>query len=115
MSQIAPSVEAIRRDGGDVARDIDVPAAPVTVAAGDDDRIPRIFLAAVDLTVLAAAFLAAHTLAPDLQRWLLPGGLLSPALPAFFPVPTAPTVAFAPLSVLSGSPSHGGNHGPFRV
>ena len=99
MSRSAPSVEAIRQDAGDVARDRSAARpVPVSVAAGDDDRIPRVFLGAADLLVLVFAFLAAHALAPSLQRSLLPGGLLYPALPAIFPLPAAPTSAFPPLS-----------------
>ena len=93
MSRSAPSVEAIRQDSGDVTRNR-AAARPVPVAAGDDDRIPRIFLGAADLLVLVLAFLAATALAPALQRALLPGGLLYPALPGIFPLPEVPTSDF---------------------
>ena len=99
MSRSAPSVEAIRQDAGDATRDrAAARPVPLSVAAGDDDRIPRIFLGAADLVVLVFAFLAANALAPALQRALLPGGLLYPALPGIFPIPDAPTSAFPPLS-----------------
>src|SRR5688572_29126739 len=99
MSRSAPSVEAIRHDAGAAARDrAAVRPAPVSVAAGDDDRIPRIFLGAADLLVLVLAFLAAHALAPAMQLALLPGGVLYPALPDIFPIPDMPTAAFPPLS-----------------
>ncbi|MBI2829345.1 MAG: sugar transferase [Acidobacteria bacterium] len=101
MSKIANSVEAISRGGAGVARG--GPAATATaraappVAAGDDDRIPRVFLGAGDLLVLVLAFLAAHYFAPAVQGLLLPGGLLP--LPAIFPAPQAPTPdLFRPLS-----------------
>lgn len=63
---------------------------PAPVAGGDDDRIPRIFLAIADLIVLAVALLLAHRFAPAVQRLLLPGGLLEGLLPTVFPMPPAP-------------------------
>jgi exopolysaccharide biosynthesis polyprenyl glycosylphosphotransferase len=98
MNRSAPSVEAIRQDAGAAARDRAAAVRPVAVAAGDDDRIPRVFLGTADLLVLVFAFLAANALAPSLQRWLLPGGVLYPYLPAIFPIPAAPTSEFPPLS-----------------
>jgi exopolysaccharide biosynthesis polyprenyl glycosylphosphotransferase len=86
----------MRQDAG--ARDRAAAVRPVSVAAGDDDRMPRVFLGAADLMVLLLAFLAANALAPSMQRWLLPGGLLYPMLPDIFPIPTAPTSEFPPLS-----------------
>jgi exopolysaccharide biosynthesis polyprenyl glycosylphosphotransferase len=102
MSDIAPSVEAIRHDDGGATRHRAAAAlpAPVSIAAGDDDRIPRIFLGAADMTVLVFAFLAAHSLAPVMHIALLPGGLLYPAMPGIFPIPATPTPtsAFPELS-----------------
>jgi exopolysaccharide biosynthesis polyprenyl glycosylphosphotransferase len=99
MSRSAPSIEAIRQDAGDATCDrAAARPAPLSVAAGDDDRIPRVFLGAADLLVLVFAFLAANALAPSMQRWLLPGGVLYPYLPAIFPIPAAPTSEFPPLS-----------------
>src|SRR5687768_11228818 len=101
MSHIAPPVEMIRHGDADAAdRAAVAAAAPLSVAAGDDDRIPRIFLGAADIAVLAFAFLAAHALAPVMHLALLPGGLLYPALPGIFPIPTTPTPtsAFPALS-----------------
>ena len=93
MSHTAPSVEAIRRDEGDVARARAAAArlAPVSVAAGDDDRIPRIFLGAADVAILVFTFVVAKSFAPTLHLALLPGGVLYPVLPAIFPIPAAPT------------------------
>jgi exopolysaccharide biosynthesis polyprenyl glycosylphosphotransferase len=93
MGNTAASIKAIRRDDGAVARQRAVAArpAPVSVAAGDDDRIPRIFLGAADVAVLVLAFAAAKSLAPAMHLALLPGGLLYPALPAILPIPAAPT------------------------
>ena len=98
MSRTAPSVEAIRQDAGAATSDRAAAVRPVWVAAGDDDRIPRVFLGAADLLVLVLAFLAANALAPSMQRWLLPGGVLYPVLPDIFPIPAAPTSEFPPLS-----------------
>ena len=100
MSNTAPSIEAIRRDTDGRARDgVATDAVPLgSIAAGDDDRIPRLFLGTADSLVLLFAFLAAHSLAPSMQRWLLPGGLLYPALPGIFPIPAAPTSDFPELS-----------------
>ena len=93
MSNTAPSIEAIRRDDGDVARQRAAAArpAPVSVAAGANDRIPRIFLGAADVAVLVLAFVAAKSFAPVMHLALLPGGLLYPLLPGIFPIPAAPT------------------------
>jgi exopolysaccharide biosynthesis polyprenyl glycosylphosphotransferase len=91
MSRNAPSVEAIRQDAGAAARDRAAAVRPVSVAAGDDDRIPRIFLGAADVVVLVLAFVAAKSLAPAVHLALLPGGFLYPALPDIFPIPAAPT------------------------
>ena len=105
MSKIAPSIAAIRLDaaagtdlhpGPSLATPRLAPAA--SVASGDNDRIPRIFLGAADLVVLVFAFLAANALAPAVQRSFFPGGLLYGMLPAIFPVPPAPTPEFPPLS-----------------
>ena len=72
----------------------------ITIAAGDDDRIPKVLLAAADVAVLGIAFVAAHYFAPPVQRLLLPGGLLEGLLPSVFPMPRVPTAApdFPPLS-----------------
>ncbi len=70
----------------------------VSVAAGDDDKIPRIFLGVADLVVLALAFLTAHAVAPVVQRSFLPGGVLDGFLPAIFPMPAMPTPEFPPLA-----------------
>jgi exopolysaccharide biosynthesis polyprenyl glycosylphosphotransferase len=93
MTHTAPSVEAIARDEGDVARlhAAAAPVAQVSVAAGADDRIPRIFLGAVDVAILVFTFVVAKSFAPTLHLALLPGGVLYPALPAIFPIPAAPT------------------------
>jgi exopolysaccharide biosynthesis polyprenyl glycosylphosphotransferase len=95
MGQLASSLEAVRHDRRSAAGEDDHTAT--SIAAGDDDRIPRLFLGSADLAVLVIAFLAAHALAPSMQRALLPGGLLYPALPGIFPIPAAPTSDFPPL------------------
>jgi exopolysaccharide biosynthesis polyprenyl glycosylphosphotransferase len=101
MGTTAPSIEAIRHDGGRAREGVATAPAPMlSVAAGDDDRIPRLFLGTTDTVVLLFAFLSAHSLAPSMQRWLLPGGLLYPALPGIFPIPAAPTSDFPELSEL---------------
>jgi exopolysaccharide biosynthesis polyprenyl glycosylphosphotransferase len=61
-----------------------------TIPAGGDDRIPRIFLGAADLLVLGLALLGANRFAPDVQRLLLPGGLLGGVLPAWLRMPPVP-------------------------
>jgi exopolysaccharide biosynthesis polyprenyl glycosylphosphotransferase len=93
MSQPAPAVEAIRRDDGAVSRPRDAAALPAhaAVAAGGDDRIPRIFLGAADVVILGSTFVIAKSVAPLLHLALLPGGALYPLLPAIFPIPSAPT------------------------
>ena len=105
MIKVAPSVAAIGGDAGagtDLRPGRSLATAPVAravfVAAGDNDRIPRIFFGAADLVVLGLAFLAAHALAPAVQRSFFPGGLLYGLLPAIFPIPPAPTPAFPPLA-----------------
>ena len=101
MSTRVASVDAIRRNASEVGHTAAAAvAATVAVAAGDNDRIPRVFLGAADVLVLVFAFLAAHALAPAMHVALLPGGLLYPALPAIFPVPPTPTPisAFPALS-----------------
>ena len=102
MSKISPSTEAIGHRGAAVAGGAPVTAVTsrgaTSVAAGDDDTIPRIFLGVADLVVLALAFLTAHSIAPAVQRSFLPGGVLDGFLPAVFPVPATPTPAFPPLS-----------------
>jgi exopolysaccharide biosynthesis polyprenyl glycosylphosphotransferase len=92
MSNTASSFGAIRRDESYAAGPA-APAvsAPVTIAAGDTDRIPRIFLGAADVGMLVFTFLAAHSLAPAMHLALLPGGLLYPVLPGIFPIPSTPT------------------------
>jgi exopolysaccharide biosynthesis polyprenyl glycosylphosphotransferase len=92
MGNTASSIEAIGHNG-DVARQraAAVRPAAVSVAAGANDRIPRIFLGAADVTVLVFAFVAAKSLAPAVHLALLPGGFLYPALPGIFPIPAAPT------------------------
>jgi exopolysaccharide biosynthesis polyprenyl glycosylphosphotransferase len=91
MGNTAPSIEVIGHGGR--ARDglAATPAPLLSVAAGDDDRIPRIFLGAVDVTILVLTFVVAKGLAPFLHLALLPGGALYPVLPAIFPIPAAPT------------------------
>lgn len=74
------------------------PRAVASIAAGDDDRIPRVFLGFTDLVVLAFAFVAAHAVAPAVQRSFLAGGILHGVLPSVFPIPSAPTAPFPPLS-----------------
>lgn len=70
-----------------------------TIAGGDTDRIPRIFLGAGDVAALTAAFFAANRLAPDVQRLFLSGGLLEGTLRALLPVPAvARPELFPPLS-----------------
>ena len=102
MSKISPLTEAIGHRGAAVAggapRTAVTSLGAASVAAGDDDTIPRIFLGVADLVVLALAFLAAHSVAPAVQRSFLPGGVLDGFLPAIFPVPATPTPAFPPLS-----------------
>ena len=91
MGNTAPSIEAIRRDDGVRQRASSTLTTPVSIAAGANDRIPRIFLAAADLAVLVLTFAAAKSFAPVMHLALLPGGLLYPLLPAIFPIPAAPT------------------------
>ncbi len=105
MSRTAPSTEANGHREAAVASS--TPAAAVasrgtaSVAAGDDDRIPRIFLGGADLVVLTLAFFAAHYFAPRVQRSLLPGGILSGFLPAIFQLPDTPSPLFPPLAEVS--------------
>ena len=62
-------------------------AVPVAVPWGGDDRIPRIFLASGDLTVLALALVLATACAPFIQPLILPGGVLGGLLPSTLPMP----------------------------
>ena len=102
MTKTAPSAGATGRCEASVASGALAGAVPshgaASVAAGDDDSIPRIFLGVADLAVLTLAFLSAHYLAPSVQRSFLPGGVLYGFLPAIFPVPAMPTPEFPPLS-----------------
>ena len=98
MTPIASSIEAARHHGVMRQRVPAAKSAHLAAAAGDDDRIPRIFLGAADLAVLALSFFAANSLAPAVQMALLPGGSLYPMFPEFFPVPDTPTSAFPPLA-----------------
>jgi len=102
MSRLAPSTDAIGHRGAALASGATAAAVPsrgaAQVAAGDDDRIPRIFLGVADLVVLTLAFFAAHYFAPSVQRSFLPGGVLSGFLPAVFPLPDTPTPMFPSLS-----------------
>ena len=97
-----PSEQISREVSGAAHNDIAAAAharvVAESVAAGDDDRIPRLFLGLADLAVLVGAFLSAHTAAPFVQRFFLPGGPLYGALPAILPVPGAPTPEFPALS-----------------
>ena len=96
------STEAIGHRGAAAASSAQAATGPsrgaASIAAGDDDRIPRIFLGVADLIALAAAFLTAHAVSPAVQRSFLPGGVLDGFLPAIFPVPATPAPAFPPLS-----------------
>ena len=101
MRKSAPSNEAIASDEAPIEDHPETATIPRgAVAAGDDDRIPRVFLASADLVALAVAFLVAYALSPAVQRSFLPGGLLDGFLPDIFPVPSAPTPVFPPLSEL---------------
>lgn len=102
MRKSAPNNEAVASDeasfAGHPGEAATIPQG--AVAAGDDDRLPRVFLASADLVALVVTFLAAYAVSPAVQRSFLPGGLLDGFLPDIFPVPSAPTPAFPPLSEL---------------
>ena len=103
MRKIPPANEAAIYHDAPIAEDAAAAALPrgaALAAAGDDDRIPRVFLGSMDLAALALAFLAAYAVAPAVQRSLLPGGVLDGLLPEIFPVPSSPTPAFPPISEL---------------
>ena len=97
MTNLAGSLQTPAHIGGQ-RRDAPPDADRVTLAAGDDDRIPRTFLGTADVAVLALTFLIAHYFAPVVQELLLPGGLLGGFLPEVFPVPPAPTDRFPVLT-----------------
>ena len=102
MRKSAQHNEAVVSHEAPIAGRVETAAVPQgAVAAGDDDRIPRVFLASADLVALAAAFLTAYAVSPAVQRSFLPGGLLDGFLPDVFPVPSAPTPVFPPLSELT--------------
>lgn len=97
MTEVAHSTEAVGRGAARPsadARAVTARTPRVSVPAGDDDRIPRTFLAAADVAVLALSFLAAAALAPAVQRSLLPGGPFAGLLPTVFPLPSEPMLPF---------------------
>ncbi|MBI4887697.1 MAG: sugar transferase [Acidobacteria bacterium] len=79
------------------------PARPATpIAAGEEDRIPRVFLGLADLAILTLTFVLAQLAAPSVQRLFLRGGLLEGVLPAVFPLPPGPRPElFPPLTEVS--------------
>ena len=64
-------------------------AAPA--AAGNDETIPRTFLASSDVAALAVAFVTAGLSAPWVQWLLLPSGPLRLSLPAWLALPGGPS------------------------
>lgn len=103
MRTSLPTNEATISHDAPIAEDAmgaDLPRGATLMAAGDDDRIPRVFLGSMDLAALTLAFLAAYTVSPVVQQSFLPGGALDGFLPDIFPVPSSPTAAFPPLSEL---------------
>jgi exopolysaccharide biosynthesis polyprenyl glycosylphosphotransferase len=110
MSEVAPSVRAdlsasraLRHaDAGTAGEDGEVTRWETRVgdpgiAAGDNDRIPRIFLGTADLVVLGLALLAADRFAPAVQQLLLSSGLLDRLLPAMFRLPAMPRPELFPV------------------
>ena len=93
---VAGGVAAAARP--DAAAPVELPPS-VSVPWGGDDRIPRLFLGAGDLSVLALAFFATHLCAPWVQGLLLPGGVLNGVVPALFRTPSvARPELFPPLA-----------------
>jgi exopolysaccharide biosynthesis polyprenyl glycosylphosphotransferase len=78
-------------------------AAPlISSGAGNDESIPRIFLALADIAALGVAFAATAVIAPWMQWLLLPSGPLSLSLPAWMSLPAAPAFdQFPPLASLA--------------
>ena len=64
---------------------------PITaIAAGNDETIPRTFLAIADIAVLTIAFVVTELIAPWVQWLLLPSGPLGVSLPAWMSLPGNP-------------------------
>jgi exopolysaccharide biosynthesis polyprenyl glycosylphosphotransferase len=62
-------------------------AAAVPAAAGQDEKIPRLFLILFDVAALALAFAATRIVAPWVQWLLIPSGPLGLSLPAWLSLP----------------------------
>ncbi|MGE3343045.1 MAG: sugar transferase [Vicinamibacterales bacterium] len=71
----------------------------VETGAGHDERLPRAFLIASDLLVLAWAFLVTPVVAPSMSRLLVPAGPVPPALREWLSLPAA-MGTFQPLPSL---------------
>jgi exopolysaccharide biosynthesis polyprenyl glycosylphosphotransferase len=61
----------------------------VTVAAGNDETIPRVFLALADIGALGFAFIVTGLIAPWVQWLLLPSGPFGLSLPARLALPSS--------------------------
>jgi exopolysaccharide biosynthesis polyprenyl glycosylphosphotransferase len=73
------------------------PAA--TIGAGNDETIPRTFLALADIAILSLAFVVTGAIAPWVQWLLLPSGPLTVPLPAWMSLPGSPDFdQFPPLT-----------------
>jgi exopolysaccharide biosynthesis polyprenyl glycosylphosphotransferase len=71
----------------------------VATGAGNDETIPRTFLALADICSLGLAFVTAGIVAPWVQWLLLPSGPLAVSLPAWISLPESPSFdQFPPLA-----------------
>ena len=69
------------------------------IAAGNDETIPRTFLALADIATLGLAFVVTGLIAPWVQWLLLPSGPLRVSLPAWMSLPGSPGFdQFPPLA-----------------
>lgn len=64
--------------------------AAMTAAAGNDETIPRAFLALADIGALGLAFIITGSIAPWLRWLLLPSGPLGFSLPVWLELPDSP-------------------------
>lgn len=71
----------------------------VATGAGNDETIPRTFLAFADVCTLGLAFVTTGLVAPWVQWLLLPSGPLAVSLPAWMQLPEGPSFdGFPPLA-----------------